>query len=220
MFPIDKLRNLMRQEAAGVLATFSQTRIGIVDGYDPNNYTATVLIQPEGIKTGGLPILTEWVGNLWGFYAPPTIGDQVIVHFMEGDFSTGFIGQRIFNITQQPTNNSTTPSSGEFWLVHKTGTYLKLHNDGTIELKTLDSNSNQTNINITSNMVMTGNLTVNGNVALQGSGAGNLTSTGDIRDNINTNTNTVKQMRTIYDTHTHGGVSVGGGNTANPNQPM
>ena len=33
-----------------------------------------VLLQPEGILTGYLPVKEPWVGNGWGMYAPPSPG--------------------------------------------------------------------------------------------------------------------------------------------------
>lgn len=44
-------------------------------------------------------------------------------------------------------------------------------------------------------------------------------STGDIIDNSGTNGHTMAQMRSIYNTHTHGGVLPGTDDTAIPNQP-
>lgn len=202
MLTVDKLNNLIKQQIIAVLSTFSHTRVGQIAGYNPDTYTAKVMIQPEGLVTNYLPILTFNVGNGWGFYSAPNDGDMVLVHFMEGDFSTGFIGSKIFNSIDVPINPA--PPAGETWMIHKTGTYLKFNNDGTVALLTLDSNGHKTNFNINSNVVITGNLTVSGNVL----------------DNSGTNTNTVKDMRTIYDSHTHGGVSPGPSNTASPNQPM
>lgn len=203
-FSIDKIVNLMHQKALETLSTFSQTRIGTISTYNPNNYTAQVLIQPDGILTSYLPILTDWVGNGWGAYFAPTVGDLVMCHFMEGDFTSGFIAKSINNLIDQPPANI---PSGECWLVHKTGTFLKFHNDGTIEIKTLDANNNPTNININGNIVLTGNLTASGDILDNSSGS-------------HINTNTIRAMRTIYDGHTHGGVSAGGSNTLDPNQPM
>ncbi|HLN23877.1 MAG TPA: phage baseplate assembly protein [Patescibacteria group bacterium] len=40
--------------------------------------------------------------------------------------------------------------------------------------------------------------------------------TGDIIENCDTQTNTVAQMRALYDAHTHGGILPGGGSTTTP----
>ena len=39
---------------------------------------------------------------------------------------------------------------------------------------------------------------------------------GDIIDNFSSNSHTVAQMRSIYDSHVHGGVQPGSGNTGGP----
>lgn len=195
MYSVDQLVNLIRSQAIAVLSTFSQTRVGIIVGYDPDTYTACVEIKPEGIKTGFLPILSNVIGDQWGFYSAPAINDMVIVHFQEGDFSSGFIGQRIYSLTDRPI--SPGPPSGETWMIHKTGTYVKFLNDGTIELKCLDENGDKTNLNINANVVVTGNIS----------------ATGDILDTSETNTHTMENMRTIYNSHVHPGVTAGISNT-------
>lgn len=184
MFPIDKLMNLMRQQAIATLSSFTHTRAGTVTNYNEPNFTARVQIQPEEILTPYLPILTPWVGNGWGMYFPPNLGDLVLCHFMEGDFNVGFVGQHIPNLVDKPINNV---PSGEGWIVHKTGTYIKFHNDGTISIGTLDIHGNPTNINIASNIVVTGNIS----------------ATGNILDNSGTNAHNISAMRTIFNQHIH-----------------
>jgi hypothetical protein len=49
----------------------------------------------------------------------------------EGDIEQGVIVGRAFSVNQMPPN----APAGEFWLVHKTGSFLKLCNDGTIQIR-------------------------------------------------------------------------------------
>lgn len=199
MDAINKLTNLMRQQASQVLSTRTDTtRVGIITSYNKENYTAKVLIQPEEILTGWWPILTPWVGNNWGLMAAPTIGDQVVVHFQEGNISTGFIGDRIFNSQDVAPNPG--PDSGEIWIVHKTGTFLKFMNDGTIQIQALDEDGNPSTLNIIANVIVTGTIS----------------ATGDVLDNSQVNTDTMKGMRTIYNAHTH---NTPAGLSSSPNQP-
>ncbi len=65
---------LVSQTAGQGLA---RTRIGTVTSYDPNTYSAKVLLQPEGVEIGWLPITSAWSGNGWGLFSPPTSGDTV-----------------------------------------------------------------------------------------------------------------------------------------------
>jgi hypothetical protein len=56
--------------------------------------------------------------------------------------------------------------------------------------------------------ITTPNLNVNGNIL----------ATGDITDQINTTNESIRDLRGIYDAHTHSGVQSGDANTGVPNQ--
>jgi hypothetical protein len=53
----------------------------------------------------------------------------VIAIWQEGDAEQGIIIGRLWSQTRTPP----PAPAGEFWLVHASGSYLKLHNDGSIE---------------------------------------------------------------------------------------
>jgi uncharacterized protein involved in type VI secretion and phage assembly len=108
------------------------TRHGIIRSFDPVTYSATVEIQPEAVLTDFLPIASPWTGAGWGMVCPPTAGDLVDVHYIQDSPEAGYISQRFFSTTQAPP--SPNASSGEFFLVHKSGSYLKFKNDGTVTL--------------------------------------------------------------------------------------
>ena len=129
--------NAMRREAANVLGDVALPSSGIVTSYDPGKYAVRLALQPEGNLTGWIPLLTVWVGNGWGITCPPSIGDLVEVTFLNGDIDSGVAGMRVFNDADVPPS---TPS-GEFWLVHKSGSLMKFHNDGSIEIKGATINS-------------------------------------------------------------------------------
>jgi phage baseplate assembly protein gpV len=208
--------NHMRREAARVMGQLALRRIGIVSNYDPNTYSAKVYIQPEGTESGWLPVSTPWSGNGWGLFAPPSTGDIVEVDFQEGGKEAGIIGLRHFGDVLRPL----AVPSGEGWLVHKSGSFLKFHNDGSVEMNTAqDLNvtvAGQANLTVTGKVIasaqefdLTGNLIVTGDIF----------ATGDITD-LNGVSGTVGHIRTVYDSHTHGGIQAGGGDTATPNQPL
>lgn len=216
---IDLLLNLMRAQAEGILSKYTNMRIGTISSYDPSVYKAQVLIQPENMMTGWLPIATQWMGNGWGLYMPPAPGDTVIIHFMEGDLSVGIIGDRLFTSKELPKTDPAGCPSGEAWLLHLTGSYLQFKNDGTIKLKCLDTESHKTNFIIDANMVVNGNIVQTGNI----NQTGNITTSGDILDNASgphVNTNTVRDMRDIYDSHVHPGVVIGVDDTMETTQTM
>lgn len=138
------MTNLMRREAARMEAQKSAVRIGVVTAYDPNNYAAKVQIQPEGYETGFLPVTSPWTGNGWGLFCPPTPGDVVDVHFQEGGKQAGFVALRHFGDQFRPME----VPSGEFWLVHKSGSSLKFLNDGSVTL------SADTNLTVTAGQTL------------------------------------------------------------------
>ena len=128
---MDRLLNALKAQGANQDQAGGAPRFGIVTSVDPSAATARVTLQPEGVLTGWLPLLTPWVGNGWGLVCPPSPGDQVLVLPQEGDAEHGLI------VAASWSAQTKAPSapSGEFWLVHKSGSFLKLQNDGTIQVK-------------------------------------------------------------------------------------
>lgn len=99
-------------------------RHGLVTSYDPQNYLAKVVFQPEGQESGWLPIETGHIGEGYGIAvglqpgsgqspqqngqqsaggsSAGASGDQVIVRFQEGDFEGGKIVQRVHSSQDTP----------------------------------------------------------------------------------------------------------------------
>lgn len=198
------LLNAMRAQADMAGSGRASVRLAIVSSYDPGNYCAKVRIQPEDTETGWLPVVSPWVGNGWGLFAPPMPGDMVEVQFQEDDIEAGFVCQRFYNDTDRPL----TVPSGEFWLVHKSGSFLKFHNDGTVELNaagTLTSTAPQWNH--TGPVHITGAVTVTQDII-----AGQ-----DIYDRNGTK-GTLQHIRDNYDVHTHPDAQ--GGSTGTPSNSL
>ncbi len=126
---MDTFLNLVKSHATQLDQGWAQPRLATVSSVDPATYTARVMVQPEGLLSGWLPIAGAWVGNGWGVACAPAAGDQVIVLWQEGDAEQGLIIGRLWSQTAPPP----AAPSGEFWLVHSSGTYLKLRNDGSME---------------------------------------------------------------------------------------
>jgi phage baseplate assembly protein V len=124
------LHNAMFAAAERSQSAIAKPRLGLVSGYDPNMYMVKVLLQPENVETGWLPLGSPMVGNQFGIFGGPAIGDQVEVQFPDGDLSSGIVSMRFFNDQARPL----AVPSGEVWIVHKSGSFLKLHNDGSIEM--------------------------------------------------------------------------------------
>lgn len=126
----ERLSNAIKSHAASLDQTTGQIKFGTITSVNFGNATARVLIQPDGVLSGWLPIILQWVGNGWGMSCPPNPGDQVLLVPHEGDVEQGIIIGRSFSSKQMPP----AAPGGEFWLVHETGSFLKLGNDGTIRL--------------------------------------------------------------------------------------
>lgn len=153
--------NQARQAAQMAAQGQAPTKIGTVTSYDPNTYSAKVMLQPEGTETGWLPVTSAWVGNGWGLFCPPTSGDMVEVQFQENGQSAGFIVGRFYNDSERPL----PVPSGEFWVVHQGGAFIKLTDDGKMLI------NSQVEIDVTTAAL---NITVSGNANL--SVGGNMTS--------------------------------------------
>lgn len=187
----------------------AMTRSGIVDSYDPNAYAVKVRIQPEDVITGWLPVLSPWVGNSWGVFCPPTAGDLVEVCFLEDDPDVGYVAQRFYSDGDRPL----PCPSGEFWLVHKSGSLLKFLNNGDVQVTTsrdlLATVGRDLTANVTRNITTT---------AAQWSHTGPVSINGDVgvTGTVTASTDVIGGGKSLK-THTHSGVLTGGGNTGAPN---
>jgi phage baseplate assembly protein gpV len=127
---MDRFINALKGEAGRLDQVQAQPRFGLVTSVDPANATVRVMLQPESVLSGWLPLLSPWVGAGWGMSCPPAPGDQVFVLAQEGDAENGVVVGRAFsNVSSAPQ-----ASSGELWLVHQSGSFLKLLNDGTVRI--------------------------------------------------------------------------------------
>lgn len=127
---MDSLLNALKAQSANQDQATGAPRFGVVTSVDPSTATARVTLQPEGVLSGWLPLLSPWVGNGWGLVCPPSPGDQVLVIPQEADAEHGLI---IAGAWSAQTTPPAAPT-GEFWLVHASGSAFKLSNDGTIRI--------------------------------------------------------------------------------------
>lgn len=212
---LQQLLNTMRQQADMASGARAMVRHGIVSGYDPGSYCAKVRVMPEDRETGWLPIVSPWIGNGWGLFAPPSIGDAVEVQFQEDDAEAGYVCQRFFNDSDWPLS----VQSGEFWLVHKTGAFFKLTNDGKALINgQVEIDATAPTINITA----TGNITAQagGNATVQAGGAATIQAPSIVLKNAGTAL--MKLLNSKFATwaagHVHSNGN-GGANTGVPTTP-
>lgn len=153
-----KLDNAQRAAIARMLAdSRATTRIGQVTSYDPNHYAAIVKIEPEETLTGWIPILPIMVGNGFGIYAAPSIGDQAIILHLEADLESGMI------VGFMPSDSEIPPTveSGEIFIGDKKGSSIVFTKDGNVTVTTnkdLDLTvAGDVNANVTGKTILTCN---------------------------------------------------------------
>lgn len=166
---MERFLNMVKARAGGLDGLAGVARFGLVTSFDPNTYAARVMIQPENILSGWLPVLSNWVGNGWGLVAPLTPGDQVLVLSQEAESEHGVIIGSVWSSVDKPLS----VPSGELWLQHQSGSFIKLSNNGTIAMQA-------------SQVTITGNLIVSGDISDQNAAHG-----------------TVAKLRSAHDSHTH-----------------
>lgn len=125
---MDDFFEVLAARGDGTRGSFAQPRMGTVASSNPQTATAKVLLQPEGILTGWLPVLTQWAGSGWGMVCPPSSGDQVLIIPQEGDAQHGLIVGRLYSNSVRPPQ----AEPGEMTFSHQSGCSLQLLNSGDV----------------------------------------------------------------------------------------
>ncbi len=121
----------MREQAARVLDGVAGPRVGTITSYDADAHAVKVRLQPDDASTGWLPLGSQYVGNGWGLAAAPSIGDMVVVVFIDGRRDAGVVMARLYNDEDRPM----PVPAGEVWLRHSSGSQLRFLADGRVELQ-------------------------------------------------------------------------------------
>lgn len=195
------LLNAMAGASQQASAGESGTRQGIITAYDPDSYAVKVQLQPTGEETGWIPLSSPWVGSGWGLAAGPMIGTVVEVEFDSGLMGAGMAAGQYYN----DIDRSPGPPSGEFWLVHSSGSLLKFMNSGEVLL----SAKAKITYDAPEHHFTGGDVTMDNNLIV----------VKDISDN-NGLYGTVQKVRVTYNGHTHPENGDGGGTTSKPNQQL
>lgn len=199
---IGALQNAWRLQALRAAGDRRGVLSGVVTSYNPNRYSAKVTLQPDGLRTGWLPVAAHWIGNGWGMFSPPSPGDQVNVEFIDGEIGAGTVTSRIWDDNNRPL----AVPAGEWWLVHQSGQSIKLTNDGKM---TFDDGQGATFVlDGAGNIVQTAKqTTINGPVHI----------TGDVTvdKTLTANTDVIGGGKSLKN-HVHPGVQSGGSNTGPP----
>lgn len=196
---MDGMLNIMKMQAQQA-STFSGVRQGIITAYDPAEYAVKVQLQPTGEETGWIPLGTAWVGNGWGLAMGPAIGAVIKVDFDSGTVSVPLAGDQYFNAEDRCPG----PPSGEFWLIHQSGSLLKFTNDGNVYVAAA-----ATAYYTAKKHVFDGPVQMNHTLNVDK----DITGQADITDNASTQSNSMAGMRQIFNKHDHPVKNVQGGSS-------
>jgi len=133
---MESIQNMARREATRSQRAFADSRMAIVTSYNPKTFMAKVKLQPWGIITDWIPISTPGVGDGFGVYAAPNIGDQVYVLFLQNDWRSPVIIGKINDNAHPPPQ----VPAGEVWIMKgnaPNGPWLKLKGND-VELQATD----------------------------------------------------------------------------------
>jgi uncharacterized protein involved in type VI secretion and phage assembly len=136
MNDVEDLLNLIRREVERSIARIARPRGGVVTQYDPARHAVQVQ-WPEDVADDGqvqqspwMPIRVNSLGNGWGLAHGPAIGSQAVVDFLDGNPGTPFVSGFLPSLAEVPPAAPT----GETWLVHSTGSAVKLTTDGSVTI--------------------------------------------------------------------------------------
>jgi len=127
---LPEIVDLLARVAGRVKTGLAQPRIGIVSSTSATTATAKVVLQPEGVLTGWLPVLASWAGNGWGISCPVSNGDQVLIIFLEGSVDAGIIVGRLFSSSARPPS----AQAGGLIIADQSGASISLSNNGTVTI--------------------------------------------------------------------------------------
>ncbi len=164
-----RLVNALRIHAGALDASGPTNRWGIVQSVNTAAMTAKVLIQPENILSGWLPVLSNAAGPGSGDLNPPLVGQQVLLAPDAGDHESYVILGSTWNTAGMPPPGAV---SGERWIV-AFGTSIKLLATGHVLIAdasgaTVELQNNGTVAITAPTLAVTGNITLAGTLAVTG----------------------------------------------------
>lgn len=109
------LRAAIQQAGQMSGSLYAPMKHGLVSSYDPKNILVKVRLMPQDIETGWLPIKLLMAGSGFGVYCGPSVDDEAVVIFSEGDPNSGVCIGFLGNLEDQPP----TVQSGEIQIIAK-----------------------------------------------------------------------------------------------------
>ena len=107
-------------------------RTGTITSYDRVNYAVKVMLEPEGIETGWLPLGAEHASNGAGILSGPMTGDQVVLGHVLNDPETMVVLTRAYSDVDRPPKGpaGVGPPAGAVWMYDSSGTSVRLTGGG------------------------------------------------------------------------------------------
>jgi len=205
--------NQMRQAAQAAGEGVQYVRTGTIIGYNPDNYTAKVQLEPDGQPTGWLPIGAIGVGDGFGVQVAPNLGDVVDVALTGGSMEAGSVSLRFFTDAARPVSLQ----AGQILIKHMDGSFIKFIGGGVVQISAateLDVTAPVANVTATTSATITTATAsvVASTMASITAPVINLAAVGQTLRSFVTDVFT-----NLFNTHTH---PTGGPNTGFPNQTM
>jgi uncharacterized protein involved in type VI secretion and phage assembly len=157
------LASAVRQQSALERGTSAQSKYGLVSSVDPSSYSVKVLFQPDNTQSGWIPVKAHWVGNGWGMVCLPTVDQLVVVDPIEGFNDEWVVSGYLYNDTERPPASAV----GELHMVHTSGSYMRLTNDGKVSI------NGQAEVDVSGPTI---NIQATGNVNVQAAGTASITA--------------------------------------------
>lgn len=173
----------------------ARPRWGIVASVDPVRMAVKVTLQPDGVLSGWLPIASNAAGAGWGVQSVPTVGDQAYIVPDMGSQNNGVVVGFAHSDAARAADVPASIGSGG---VPNTTTAPRVAGEMVMTHKS----------GSTVRLCADGSIYMRGDVNIEG----NLRVNKDIFDQIGK----LDGLRQHYNTHKHGGVQTGGGQTAVP----
>jgi hypothetical protein len=132
---IEDFLNVIRREAnAAVKRRIRSPRHGIVSAYNPARpavkvkFTEDLDADGNPKETGWIPIAVASAGAGWGIMFAPHLGQHVTVDYANDESNSPFLR----NALHSDAEPGIGAPEGEYWMVHQSGTVLKMTATGTV----------------------------------------------------------------------------------------
>lgn len=120
------LQSYIHGEIARHLASLPGTKAAEITAYDASNHRIKAKLWPDDIETNWFPMGTSHVGNGFGVVMGPSVGDQIMVGFLDHNINAPVHLGRLHSDKERPP----VAQSGELVIQHQSGGTIKITSTG------------------------------------------------------------------------------------------